>query len=98
SPSSAAKHQSPAAPGQPDSAPIAARPSAVAVGTGTDVVVVHRGDSLWRIAARNLDPAATTQEVAVAWPQWWAANRDVIGDDPDLIHPGQRLSAPTRRP
>jgi nucleoid-associated protein YgaU len=57
-------------------------------------VVVHRGDSLWSIAARGLGPDATDAEVAEAWPHWYAANRDVIGPDPDLILPGQVLRAP----
>ena len=60
------------------------------------VTVVQPGDSLWRIAARALGPGATPQQVAQAWPQWWSANRDVIGDHPDLIHPGESLAAPTR--
>jgi nucleoid-associated protein YgaU len=33
--------------------------------------------------------------VALAWPRWYAVNADVIGQDPDLIHPGQRLRIPT---
>ncbi|KRF24196.1 hypothetical protein ASG95_06260 [Phycicoccus sp. Soil803] len=57
-------------------------------------VVVHRGDSLWTIARRDLGPGATDTEVAAAWPHWYAANRDVIGPDPDLLRPGQRLRAP----
>lgn len=57
-------------------------------------VVVHRGDSLWSIAARHLGPDASDTEVARAWPQWYAANRDRIGDDPDLILPGQILRVP----
>jgi len=57
-------------------------------------VVVHRGDSLWRIAARSLGRRATTSATAAAWPRWWAANRVVIGDDPDLLRPGSVLRAP----
>ncbi len=57
-------------------------------------VVVHRGDTLWAIAARHLGPGATDAEVAAAWPGWYRANRGVIGDDPDVILPGQRLRAP----
>jgi nucleoid-associated protein YgaU len=57
-------------------------------------VVVHTGDSLWAIAQRELGTAATQRQVARAWPRWWSANRDVIGDDPDVIHPGDRLTAP----
>lgn len=57
-------------------------------------VVVHRGDSLWSIAARHLGSDPTDAEVARAWPQWFEANRDRIGDDPDLILPGQVLRVP----
>jgi hypothetical protein len=59
--------------------------------------VVRPGDSLWAIAERQLSAAgahATSADVARAWPAWWAVNRDVVGDDPNLIHPGQRLHAP----
>ena len=58
-----------------------------------DTVTVAAGDSLWAIAARQL-PSASDAEVATAWPQWHEVNRAVIGDDPDLIHPGQRLLVP----
>lgn len=57
-------------------------------------VVVHRGDSLWSIARRHLGPGATDAEVAAVWPHWYAANRTVIGPDPDLLLPGQVLHAP----
>lgn len=57
-------------------------------------VVVHRGDSLWSIAARHLGPDASAAETARAWPLWFEANRDLIGDDPDLILPGQVLRVP----
>jgi nucleoid-associated protein YgaU len=60
-----------------------------------DAVVVRGGDTLWGIAERALGPTAAAADVAAAWPRWWAANRDVIGPDPDLIHPGQRLVAPS---
>ena len=62
--------------------------------TSTSEVVVHRGDSLWSIAARHLGPHASDAEIAHAWPQWFELNRDVIGDDPDLILPGQILRTP----
>ena len=64
---------------------------------GTGGVVVHRGDTLWFIAARHLGPAATAAEIDAEWHRWFAANRDVIGDDPNLISPGQRLSPPPPR-
>ena len=59
-------------------------------------VVVHRGDSLWTIAARHLASGASDGEIAEAWPAWYAANRHVIGSDPDLLLPGQVLRAPER--
>jgi nucleoid-associated protein YgaU len=59
-----------------------------------DEVVVHRGDSLWDIAARHLGSSPDAAEVAAEWPRWYAANRHVIGADPDLLRPGQRLAPP----
>ena len=56
-------------------------------------VVVHAGDTLWDITEEHL-PGASEAQVAAAWPAWWAANRDVIGPDPDLLHPGQQLQPP----
>jgi hypothetical protein len=57
-------------------------------------VRVHPGDSLWLIAARRLGPDATDADIAATWPRWYAANHGVIGADPDLIIPGQVLTAP----
>jgi nucleoid-associated protein YgaU len=62
-----------------------------------DEVVVLRGDSLWAIAARHLGPGATDEQIAREWPRWWAANRHVVGADPDQIKPGQRLAPPLTR-
>jgi hypothetical protein len=59
-----------------------------------DTVTVRRGDSLWSIAARHLGRGASDAEVARAWPHWHAANRAVIGEDPDLIRPGMQLVPP----
>ncbi len=59
-----------------------------------DHVVVHRGDSLWAIAARHLGGGASDAEIARAWPAWFDANRRVIGDDPDVLRPGQVLRPP----
>jgi nucleoid-associated protein YgaU len=57
-------------------------------------VVVRPGDSLWRIAEQHLPAEAPPTAVAAAWPQWWSANRAVVGDDPDLLVPGQVLQVP----
>jgi nucleoid-associated protein YgaU len=57
-------------------------------------VVVRPGDTLWSIAADHLPATATREQIAASWPQWYAANRQVIGPDPAVIHPGDRLLAP----
>jgi hypothetical protein len=62
--------------------------------TSDRAVRVRPGDSLWLITAHRLGPNVAPAEVAAAWPRWYAANRDVIGADPDLILPGQLLSPP----
>lgn len=57
-------------------------------------VVVHRGDTLWSIAAAHLGPHADARAIAAEWPRWYAANRAVIGDNPDLLFIGTRLQSP----
>ena len=59
-----------------------------------DTYVVRRGDALWDIAARHLGPAASAAEIAREWPRWYEANRAVIGDNPNVIRPGEVLRAP----
>jgi nucleoid-associated protein YgaU len=63
-------------------------------GVGVVRVVVREGDSLWALAARELGAGATSEAIAARWPEWYAANRHVIGDDPNLILPGQVLRVP----
>jgi LysM repeat protein len=48
-------------------------------------IVVRRGDSLSGIAARY----------RIEWPGLYEANRNVIGGNPGLINPGQRLRVPS---
>jgi nucleoid-associated protein YgaU len=57
-------------------------------------VMVRPGDSLWRIAARALPRDSGRQTIERAWHRWYAANRGVIGPDPDLLQPGQQLTPP----
>jgi nucleoid-associated protein YgaU len=76
------------------------QPDAALVTAGADAdekreVVVHRGDTLWGIAARDLGDGATDAEIAAAWPRWFEANREVVGPDPHLLLPGQVLRPPT---
>ena len=57
-------------------------------------VVVSAGDTLWEIAAQQLGPHSSVEETAAAWPAIYSLNRDLIGPDPDVIEPGQRLVLP----
>ena len=63
--------------------------------SGEEGVAVRRGDTLWDIAARHLPAGSPDADIAAAWPRWHAANATVIGDDPDLLRPGQLLRVPT---
>ncbi|HEU5038834.1 MAG TPA: LysM peptidoglycan-binding domain-containing protein [Nocardioides sp.] len=51
------------------------------------VVTVQEGDSLWSIADEHLGAGDR-------WPEVYALNRAVVGADPDVIRPAQRLRLP----
>ena len=53
---------------------------------GGDTYTVKSGDTLSKIG----------QHHGVAWRDIHEANRDVIGDNPDLIKPGQKLRIPKK--
>jgi hypothetical protein len=55
---------------------------------------VHAGDCLWTIAETLLPPDASDAAVVAVSGGLYAANREVIGADPDLIYPGTVLRAP----
>ena len=74
--------------------PMAASPDVYASPAG-GIVVVHRGDTLWSIAARHLGPTAAAADIATECHRWFATNRKVIGDDANLILPGQVLRPPS---
>lgn len=64
---------------------------------GLEHHTVERGDSLWRIARMTLVSQglpSTGADVAAYWPRIHEANREIIGSDPHLIHPGQVLELP----
>jgi hypothetical protein len=63
-----------------------------------DSVLVVPGDTLWAIAARGLAPGSPDARVATRWHAIYAANRSLIGPDPDVIVPGQRLVLPGKEP
>jgi nucleoid-associated protein YgaU len=60
--------------------------------------LVVAGDSLWEIARRHLEAGAgerpTSTEIDRFWRAIYAANRGVVGPDPNLIFPGQQLQIP----
>jgi len=59
-------------------------------------VAVSTGDSLWSIAASGLPPDASDAQVAAHWHAIYALNRAVVGPDPDVLEPGQRLRLPRK--
>ncbi|MFB8026960.1 transglycosylase family protein [Streptomyces sp. NPDC056465] len=78
-----------AAPGTAESRPARAtaapaKASPTAVPGKREAYTVARGDSLSGIAS--------AERVRGGWQQLYAANRVVVGSDPDLIIPGQRLT------
>jgi hypothetical protein len=61
-------------------------------------VLVRPGDSLWSLATRDLPAGSPAPLVAERWHAIYAANRSLIGPDPDVIVPGQRLRLPGKDP
>ncbi|MFF3323910.1 transglycosylase family protein [Streptomyces sp. NPDC002889] len=70
-----------AAPGKAEPKQVA---SPTTVPTQREGYTVARGDSLSKIAR--------DERVTGGWQRLYAQNRAVVGDDPDLIFPGQRLT------
>ena len=58
-------------------------------------VAVLAGDTLWDIAAQPMGPGASDVEIALQWPRWYEANRAIIGQNPDVLLPGQILQPPS---
>ncbi|RLE11817.1 MAG: hypothetical protein DRJ28_10105 [Actinobacteria bacterium] len=61
--------------------------------------IVESGDSLWRIARGILSDDGGTpsgSDISDLWRSIYQLNRDLIGDDPNLIHPGQVFRLPGR--
>jgi nucleoid-associated protein YgaU len=77
--------------------PVPARPTGSAYPLPRQRVEVQPGDSLWRLSQQRSPATASTQDVARLVERTYRSNRRVIGPDPDLIHPGQRLRIPTQR-
>ena len=62
-------------------------PSAPPQDAGEETYTVKKGDSLSKIAKRVYGDAQQ-------WRRIYEANRGIIGDNPDLIQPGQALKLP----
>jgi nucleoid-associated protein YgaU len=60
-------------------------PGAENVASGTDSYVVQPGDNLWNISRDHLGGGQN-------WHSIYDQNAQVIGSNPDLIHPGQNLA------
>ncbi|WP_350271068.1 LysM domain-containing protein [Brevibacterium sp. CBA3109] len=58
------------------------------VGKGSETHIVGAGESLWSIAVNQPSSGGTTQDIV---DDIYSANREVIGANPNLIMPGQRL-------
>ena len=79
----------------------AARDTAAADNTpdpgGLDTWIVEPGDHLWGIAAATVAERSGSEdhrEVARYWLKLIEANADTVGDNPDLIYPGQLIRLP----
>ena len=83
-------------PGRTPTTPTAADPARAVDGSVRHVVIA--GDCLWDIAARLIGPGASNAAIDRGWRAIYAANRDEVGDDPGLIHPGLVLTIPTLNP
>lgn len=60
------------------------------------LVTVRAGQTLWEISRSRLPARAAPDRIAALTRSLHQANRQVIGPDPDLIHPGQQLTVPPR--
>jgi LysM domain len=72
-----------------------ASPSQAMPSPRTTEVTIRPGDTLWHVARRQLPPDASPLAIDRAWRQWYSANADIIGDDPDVLNVGQRLRSPS---
>lgn len=79
----------------PDRAGSTADPPGATPAAAPGSIRVRPGDCLWTIAEERLGPRAGVAEVAAYWQRMYSLNRDVIGPDPDVVLPGQRLQLPS---
>jgi hypothetical protein len=58
----------------------------------TPLLVVEPSDSLWSISEKRLGPGAPPEQVAYEARRLFELNRERIGEDPNLLFPGQELA------
>jgi LysM repeat protein len=56
--------------------------------------VVNPGDTLWAISQQRLQPNPTAEQIMNEVGRIYELNSDLIGEDPNLIFPGQELLLP----
>jgi hypothetical protein len=64
------------------------------IDTAAEPRVVEPGDSLWSITQERLGQGASPQQILNEVGRTLELNRDLLGDEPDQILPGQELSLP----
>jgi hypothetical protein len=59
---------------------------------------VRPGDTLWGLAAARLPAGSSPTRITRAWQQWYLANRQEIGPDPNLLLVGEALAIAAEAP
>src|SRR5215204_5321485 len=59
--------------------------------SATPRLVVEPGDSLWSISEEHIGPGAPPEQIAYEVERIFELNRDQIGENPNLIFPGQEF-------
>src|SRR5215211_5235867 len=59
--------------------------------SATTRLVVEPGDSLWSISEEHIGPGAPPEQIAYEVERIFELNRDQIGENPNLIFPGQEF-------
>lgn len=86
-------------PGARRAAALVAAPAGSPTRSQTSTVVVRNGDTLWSVAGQELGGGeGSDAAVSARWQEIYRANRAVVGSDPDVIVPGQRLRLPPHTP
>ena len=72
-------------------------PAQPVINQPVDTTFVQPGDTLWGMAQEQLGPDASPELINNEVGTIHDLNRDIIGDNPHMIHPGQELRLPSHR-